>query len=95
MSDTQSNADSVDNASIEQLLTQQLALAEAHVQSEGSHFNIIAVGECFDGLSRVKKQQTVYKPLQQMIADNTIHAVSIKAYTPVEWEREKKFNLPS
>ena len=95
MSDTQNNADSVDNASIEQLLTQQLALTEVYVKSEGSHFNIIAVGDCFDGLSRVKKQQTVYKPLQQMIADNTMHAVTIKAYTPTEWEREKKFNLPS
>lgn len=95
MSDTQSNADSVDNAVIEQLLMQQLALAEVYVKSEGSHFNIIAVGECFDGLSRVKKQQAVYKPLQQMIADNVMHAVSIKAYTPTQWEREKKFNLPS
>ena len=91
MSDTQS----VDNATIEQLLTQELALAEVHVKSEGSHFNIIAVGDCFESLSRVKKQQAVYKPLQQMIADNTMHAVTIKAFTPTEWEREKKFNLPS
>jgi acid stress-induced BolA-like protein IbaG/YrbA len=87
------------NAAVEekvsQLLTEQLGLAEVHIKSEGSHFTIMAIGECFDGLSRVKQQQKVYAPLSEMIADNTIHAVSIKAYTPTQWKREKMFNLPS
>lgn len=29
------------------------------------------------------------------IADNRIHALSIKALTPDEWQRERKFLLPS
>ena len=53
---------------------------------------VIAVGELFDGMSRVKKQQTVYGPLMEYIADNRIHAVSIKAYTPAEWARDRKLN---
>ena len=44
------------------------------------------------GMSRVKKQQTVYGPLMEYIADNRIHAVSIKAYTPAEWARDRKLN---
>ena len=50
------------------------------------------MGEMFDGMSRVKKQQSVYGPLMEFIADNRIHAVSIKAYTPAEWERDRKLN---
>lgn len=39
------------------------------------------MGEMFDGMSRVKKQQSVYAPLMEYIADNRIHALSIKAFT--------------
>jgi len=87
-----SEATSVDNGAIEQLLKDQLGLTEVKVKSEGNHFQIIAVGDCFEGLSRVKQQQKVYAPLKEMIADNTIHAVSIKAFTPEKWQREKHFN---
>lgn len=31
-------------------------------------------------------------PLMEYIADNRIHAVSIKAYTPAEWARDRKLN---
>lgn len=85
----------MENEQVEKLLNEQLGLAEVHVKSEGTHYNIIAVDESFDGLSRVKKQQKIYAPLRALIEDGTIHAVSIKAYTPQEWTREKKFNLPS
>jgi len=50
------------------------------------------VGEIFDGMSRVKKQQAVYAPLMEYIADNRIHALSIKAFTPTEWARDRKLN---
>ncbi len=53
---------------------------------------VIAVGEMFDGMSRVKKQQAVYAPLMEYIADNRIHALSIKAFTPQEWARDRKLN---
>jgi hypothetical protein len=43
-------------------------------------------------LSRVKKQQAVYAPLMEYIADNRIHALSIKAFTPQEWARDRKLN---
>ncbi|MCJ8268056.1 MAG: BolA family transcriptional regulator [Psychrosphaera sp.] len=82
----------MENEQVEKLLNEKLGLAEVHVKSEGTHYNIIAVDECFDGLSRVKKQQKIYGPLSALIEDGTIHAVSIKAYTPKEWVREKKFN---
>ncbi|MDX7997996.1 BolA family transcriptional regulator [Xenorhabdus sp. Reich] len=75
---------------IKQVLMKNLALDEAIVSGDGSHFQVIVVGEIFDGLSRVKQQQAVYAPLMEYIADNRIHALSIKAYTPAQWQRDRK-----
>lgn len=79
---------------IEQLLTEQLQLTEVYVKAEGSHYAVTAVGECFDGISRVKQQQMVYAPLMDAIASGSIHALSIKAFTPQQWRREKLLNPP-
>ena len=44
---------------IEKILTDALELHEVHVKGEGSHFNIIAVGDIFNEMSRVKRQQEI------------------------------------
>src|SRR5690606_31035881 len=84
--------DPMENHEIQSVLMNALSLQEVHVTGDGSHFQVITVGEIFDGMSRVKKQQAVYAPLMEYIADNRIHALSIKAYTPQEWERDRKLN---
>jgi len=80
----------VETSEIKQILENALELDEVIVSGEGSHYQVIAVGAMFDGMSRVKKQQAVYAPLMSHIATNAIHALSIKAYTPEEWARDKK-----
>ncbi|MBU2068921.1 BolA family transcriptional regulator [Rheinheimera muenzenbergensis] len=84
----------MDISQIEQLLTEQLQLSEVRVTAEGSHYAVLAVGDCFDGVSRVKQQQMIYAPLMAAIADGSIHAVSIKTFTPQQWRREKLLNPP-
>lgn len=81
----------MDTKEIENKLLQELNLDEVFaLTDDGSHFQVIAIGEMFAELSRVKKQQAVYRPLSEYIADNRIHALSIKTYTPTEWQRERK-----
>jgi acid stress-induced BolA-like protein IbaG/YrbA len=77
---------------IESILRAALALDELYVQGENGHFQVIAVSALFAGVSRVKKQQTIYAPLTEQIASNAIHALSIKAFTPEEWKRDRKLN---
>jgi acid stress-induced BolA-like protein IbaG/YrbA len=84
----------MDNQQIEALLLETLSLAEVHVKSEGSHFQVIAVSDQFEGMSRIKKQQFVYAPLAIKIAEGIMHAVSIKTFTESQWKREKMLNLP-
>lgn len=82
----------MDTNEIKQVLMEKLSLEEVIVNGDGSHFQVIAVGSLFDGMSRVKQQQAVYAPLMEYIADNRIHALSIKAYTPAQWERDRKLS---
>jgi acid stress-induced BolA-like protein IbaG/YrbA len=37
-------------------------------------------------MSPVKKQQLVYSTVTEYIADGRIHAFTIKAYTPEQWD---------
>ncbi|OCG28086.1 hypothetical protein A9G11_11270 [Gilliamella sp. wkB108] len=81
----------MDKQEIINKLKETLNLDDIHVMTDdGSHFQIIAVGELFAELSRVKKQQIIYAPLAEFINDNRIHALSIKTYTPTEWQRQRK-----
>ncbi|CAJ0993330.1 BolA family iron metabolism protein IbaG [Pantoea sp. Nvir] len=83
----------MENSEIQALLMKALPLDAVYViGNDGSHFQVIAVGKMFEKLSRVKKQQVVYAPLMEYIADNRIHAVSIKIYTPDEWKRHCALN---
>ena len=81
----------MDKQQIIDKLKSSLDLEEVHVMTnDGSHFQVIAIGELFADLSKVKKQQVIYAPLAEFINDNRIHALSIKTYTPTEWQRERK-----
>ncbi len=46
---------------------------------------MVAVGDVFEGLPTIKRQQMINKVLFQHIMDGTIHALHPKAYTPSEW----------
>jgi len=70
---------------VKALLEAQLEGCEIQVEGGGSSFQITAVGSLFEGLNAVKKQQCVYAALNDKIADGTIHAVTIKTFTPAQW----------
>ena len=75
----------MDAATVKALLQSHLKDCEILVQGEGSNYDITAIGEMFEGLRPVKKQQLVYAALSENIADGSIHAVNIRTYTPEEW----------
>jgi len=79
---------------VEELLMKELSLDEVHIKAEGTHYQVIAVSDQFAELSRVKQQQLIYGPLNDKIADGTIHALTIKVFTPDRWRREKLLNMP-
>ncbi|WP_440876205.1 BolA family protein [Thalassotalea sp. PLHSN55] len=84
----------METTEIEQLINNALELDELHVKFDGSQCTVIAVADFLGELSRVKKQQTVYAPLAEVIKEGKIHAVTIKTFTTEQWQRDKMFNLP-
>jgi len=76
---------------IKEKLESSLELQECIVKGENGTFQVIAVADVFIDMSRVKKQQTIYAPLAEEIASNAIHALTIKALTPDEWQKQKHF----
>ena len=78
---------------IKTLIEEGLSGVEARVTGDGSHFEAIVIGEIFEGMSPLNKQRTVYGTLGDRITSGEIHALSIKAYTPAEWEKASKLQV--
>ena len=80
---------------VKQRISAELPECEVSVTGDGSHFEAIVVGEVFAGMTAVKKQQLVYAPLNDLITSGELHALTIKTYTPEEWEKASKLQISS
>ena len=49
-----------------------------------THFRLVIVSEVFDGLSRVKRHQLVYKAADEALRQG-IHALAMQCFTESEW----------
>ncbi|MGE0081337.1 MAG: BolA family protein [Thiohalomonadaceae bacterium] len=78
---------------VQNLIQQGLGGVTVQVTGDGSHFEAVVIGEMFAGMSPVKRQQAVYGPITGYITSGAIHALSIKAYTPDEWEKARKLKV--
>jgi acid stress-induced BolA-like protein IbaG/YrbA len=59
------------------------------VSGEGCNFSVVVVGEVFEGLTPVQRQQKVLAAVREPLAAGALHAISMKVYTPSEWKREQ------
>jgi acid stress-induced BolA-like protein IbaG/YrbA len=78
---------------VKRLIEAGLPGCEVTVSGDGSHFDAIVVGEMFEGMSPVKKQQAVYGTVTEQITSGALHALTIKTYTPAEWEKAQKLQV--
>ncbi|MFA5678464.1 MAG: BolA family protein [Pseudomonas sp.] len=63
-------------------------LNESHMHAvppnSESHFKLVIVSQEFDGLNAVKRHQTVYRTLGDLMQQ--IHALALHTYSPAEWQ---------
>ena len=71
---------------VQTTIKERLPNAEVKVVGDGQHFEAIIVSPDFAGKSKVKQHQVVYAALQAELASETIHALSLKTYTPEAWQ---------
>lgn len=80
---------------IKALIATGLPTCQVQVSGDGSHFEAIVIGDMFSGMTAVKKQQAVYATVNDQITSGAVHALSIKTYTPDEWEKAQKLRVLS
>ena len=55
----------------------------------GDHIQLIVVSPEFEGKSLLEKHKIIYDVLDDEIKSNSIHALTLKTYSPSEWEKIK------
>lgn len=74
--------------SIQLNIAQGMATEYLTVRGDGQHFEAVVVSDEFAGKSRVQRHQLVFLTLGDRMRDE-IHALSMKTYTPQEWQSQK------
>ena len=69
---------------LKERITSELSAESVDVAIDGDRAAISVIAEVFEGLSRVKRQQMVYRSLNDAITSGAIHAVTITAKAPSE-----------
>jgi acid stress-induced BolA-like protein IbaG/YrbA len=70
-------------------IAQNMATEYLTVTGDGQHFEAVVVSAAFAGKSRIQRQQLVYQTLGSRMTGE-IHALSMKTFTPEEWESSRK-----
>lgn len=68
------------------IIANGLDCTHLEVTGDGRHWQAIVVSSAFEGLRRIQRHQKVYATLGDRIATDEVHALSIKAATPEEYE---------
>jgi monothiol glutaredoxin len=77
---------------VTQFVQQGILDSEVIIDGEGCDLLITVISSQFVDLSLVKKQQLVLATLKEPLASGKLHAVSVKAYTPDEWQEKQQAN---
>lgn len=70
---------------VRRYIAEGLDCEHLQVDGDGRHFDALIVSRAFEGKSRVQRHQQVYAALGDRMREE-IHALSIKAVTPTEWQ---------
>jgi acid stress-induced BolA-like protein IbaG/YrbA len=72
----------LETEAIVDLIRAGLPGADVKVTGDGRHFEAVVVSPDFEGKSLIQRHRMVMNTVQQQIASDELHALSIKAYTP-------------
>ena len=55
----------------------------------GDHIQVIVVSKEFENKSLVEQHKLIYGILQDEMKSNEIHALALKTYSPLQWDKIK------
>ena len=53
----------------------------------GDHWQVIIVSSAFEGRGLLEQQRIVNEALKEPLADQRIHALTMKLFSPAQWEK--------
>ena len=70
------------------MIEAKLSSTSIEVDGDGTHFEAVIVSPEFEGKSLLERHKLVYEVLGEAMKER-IHALSLKTYTPKQWESMK------
>ncbi len=66
----------------------EAAFADGHVEvtGDGRHFSAVVVSPAFAGKNTIAQHRMVYAALGRSFDTEAVHALSLKTYTPEQWQ---------
>ncbi|MCZ2103584.1 MAG: BolA family transcriptional regulator [Comamonadaceae bacterium] len=75
---------------IRQLITDQLACEHIEIDGDGHHWYAVIVSAAFEGKRPIQRHQQVYGAVRAHMDSEALHALSMKTFTPAEWEQARQ-----
>ena len=74
---------------VEALIAGAYPDAEIHIEGQGCDLSITVVSRRFAELPMIRQHQGVMAALSEPLASGRLHAVTLKTYTPGQWQAQK------
>jgi acid stress-induced BolA-like protein IbaG/YrbA len=71
---------------LQAIIAAGLTCEHLHVEGDGRHWYATLVSAEFEGKRLIQRHQRVYATLGDKIKTDEVHALSMKTYTPAEWQ---------
>jgi acid stress-induced BolA-like protein IbaG/YrbA len=71
---------------LQTIIAAGLPCEHLHVEGDGRHWYATLVSAEFEGKRLIQRHQRVYATLGEKIKTDEVHALSMKTYTPAEWQ---------
>ena len=71
---------------LQTIIAAGLSCEHLHVEGDGRHWYATMVSAEFEGKRLIQRHQRVYATLGDKMKTDEVHALSMKTYTPAEWQ---------
>lgn len=78
----------MDPNEIKAMIERGMSNVLVNVEGDGTHFDALIVSTEFEGKSLIERHKLVYGVLGDAMKER-IHALSLKTFTPEQWEKNK------
>ena len=73
---------------LKQIIAAGLPCQHLELEGDGRHWFAVIVSDEFEGKRPIARHQRVYAALGDRLATEEVHALSMKTFTPAEWEKQ-------